>query len=83
MVIEAIEEKPVQRFVVNAGMYVLSAEAVALVPPAIFYDMPSLFQRLVDAGRPTRCHPIAGYWLDIGRMGDYERANHDFDQVFR
>lgn len=81
--IEAIEEKPVQRFVVNAGMYVLSAEAVALVPPAIFYDMPSLFQRLVDAGRPTRCHPIAGYWLDIGRMGDYERANHDFDQVFR
>ena len=56
---------------------------MALVPPAIFYDMPSLFQRLVDAGRPTRCHPIAGYWLDIGRMGDYERANHDFDQVFR
>jgi dTDP-glucose pyrophosphorylase len=81
--IEAIEEKPMQRFVVNAGMYVLSPEAVALVPRGRYYDMPTLFQQLVDAGRTTRCHPIAGYWLDIGRMGDYERANHDFEQVFR
>jgi dTDP-glucose pyrophosphorylase len=81
--IEAIEEKPMQRFVVNAGMYVLSPEAVVLVPRGRYYDMPTLFQQLVDAGRPTRCHPIAGYWLDIGRMGDYERANHDFEQVFR
>lgn len=81
--IETIEEKPMQRFVVNAGMYVLSPEAVALVPRGRYYDMPTLFQQLVDAGRTTRCHPIAGYWLDIGRMGDYERANHDFEQVFR
>ncbi len=81
--IEAIEEKPMQRFVVNAGMYVLSPEAVAMVPRGRFFDMPTLFQQLVDAGRRTRCHAIAGYWLDIGRMGDYERANRDFEQVFR
>jgi dTDP-glucose pyrophosphorylase/CBS domain-containing protein len=81
--IEAIEEKPMQRFVVNAGMYVLSPEAVAMVPLGRSYDMPTLFQQLVDAGRATRCHPIAGYWMDIGRMGDYERANLDFEQVFR
>jgi dTDP-glucose pyrophosphorylase len=81
--IEAIEEKPMQRFVVNAGMYVLSPEAVALVPRGRYFDMPTLFQQLVDAGLPTRCHAVAGYWIDIGRMGDYERANHDFGQVFR
>lgn len=72
-----------QRFVVNAGMYVLSPEAVALVPRGRYFDMPTLFQQLVDAGLPTRCHAVAGYWIDIGRMGDYERANHDFGQVFR
>jgi dTDP-glucose pyrophosphorylase len=81
-VIAAIEEKPVQRFMVNAGMYVLSPQAVARVPRGP-YDMPALFQQLVAEGRPTRCHPIAGYWLDIGRMGDYERAQHDFAEVFR
>ncbi len=81
--IEAIEEKPVQRFVVSAGMYVLSPAAVALVPRGCHFDMPSLFQTLVAQGRPTRCHPIDGYWLDIGRMPDYERANSDFPEVFR
>lgn len=81
--IEAVEEKPMQRFVVNAGMYVLSPEAVAMVPRSRYYDMPTLFQQLVESGRRTRCHAVAGYWLDIGRMGDYERANHEFPQVFR
>jgi NDP-sugar pyrophosphorylase family protein len=30
----------------------------------------------------TRCHHIDGYWLDIGRMADYERANLDFAEMF-
>jgi NDP-sugar pyrophosphorylase family protein len=31
----------------------------------------------------TRCHRVEGYWLDIGRMPDYERANIDFAEVFQ
>ena len=80
--IAAIEEKPVQRFMVNAGIYVLSPSVVARVPHGPF-DMPALFDRLLEEGLPTRCHPISGYWLDIGRMGDYERAQHDFEEIFR
>ncbi|MFN9805820.1 MAG: nucleotidyltransferase family protein [Betaproteobacteria bacterium] len=80
--IEALEEKPVQRFMVNAGIYVLSPAAVARVPRSAF-DMPALFQKLLAEGYSTRCHPIAGYWLDIGRMGDFERAQRDFAEVFR
>ena len=81
--IEAIEEKPVQRFVVSAGMYVLSPQVLDLVPHDEFFDMPSLFELMVEQRRSTRCHHINGYWLDIGRMPDYERANLDFAEVFR
>ncbi len=81
--IEAIEEKPVQRFVVSAGMYVLSPSALALVPPGQCCDMPSLFETMVARGLRTRCHHTDGYWLDIGRLPDYERANIDFAEVFR
>jgi dTDP-glucose pyrophosphorylase len=81
--IETIEEKPTQRFMVNAGMYVLSPEAVSMVPRQQYYDMPMLFHNLVQAGRSARCYLISGYWIDIGRMGDFERANVEFDQVFR
>jgi dTDP-glucose pyrophosphorylase len=81
-VIERIEEKPIQRFVVSAGIYVLSPEAIPLVPASSFFDMPSLFERMVQNGLRTRCHHIDGYWLDIGRMSDYERANLEFNKVF-
>ena len=82
-VIESIEEKPIQRFVVSAGMYVLSPAALAHVPKDTLFDMPSLFDALVRSGKRTRCHPIDGYWLDIGRATDYEKAKSDFDEVFR
>lgn len=81
--IESIEEKPIQRFVVSAGMYALSPRALEFVPRNQFFDMPSLFDSLVREGLQTRCHHVSGYWLDIGRLPDYERANLDFAEVFR
>ena len=81
--IEAIEEKPVQRFVVSAGIYVLSPGVLRHVPADTYFDMPSLFEALTRDGRRARCHYINGYWLDIGRMPDYERANLDYPEVFK
>lgn len=81
--IETIEEKPVQHFVVNAGMYVLSPPVLDLVPHGQFFDMPALFEAMLRRGMQTRCHHVDGYWLDIGRLPDYERANDDFAKVFR
>ncbi|UPJ51963.1 nucleotidyltransferase family protein [Bradyrhizobium sp. 200] len=80
--IEAIEEKPVQRFVVSAGMYVLSPQVLELIPQQQPVDMPTLFELMLRQGMQTRCHHIDGYWLDIGRMADYERANLDFAEIF-
>ena len=54
------------------------AHALDLVPSGPFFDMPALFDALVRKGMRARCHHIEGYWLDIGRMPDYERANMDF-----
>jgi dTDP-glucose pyrophosphorylase/CBS domain-containing protein len=81
--IEAIEEKPVQRFVVSAGIYVLSPQVLPLVPSATYFDMPSLFEELARRKRRARCHHINGYWLDIGRLPDYERANLEYSEVFK
>jgi dTDP-glucose pyrophosphorylase len=81
--IEAIEEKPVQSFIVNAGMYVLSPLSLGLIPRNVAFDMPSLFDAMMQHGMATRCHHIDGYWLDIGRMADYKRANVDFAEIFR
>ena len=82
-VIRALDEKPTQRFMVNAGMYALSPHALALIPGDRRMDMPEVFNALRDAGEKTCCHPVRGYWLDVGRVADYEQAQIEYDETFR
>ena len=72
-----IEEKPVFRHIVNSGIYVLSPEAIRYVPPNEPMDMPELFGCLVAQGLRTVAFPIREYWIDVGRIDDYKRANGD------
>jgi len=74
-----IEEKPVYRTMVSAGIYVLEPHALQFLPKGGFYDMPTFLQDLIDRGLRTTCFPIHEYWLDIGRVEDLERANEYFD----
>lgn len=78
----SIEEKPIQRFFVNAGIYVLQPEVLDLIPSGLPLDMPSLFDKLIEIEKETAVFPVREYWLDIGRMSDFERANGEFDRVF-
>lgn len=77
-----IDEKPVQRFFVNAGIYVLEPESLKLIPDNNYFDMPSLFDKLIEQEKETLGFPVHEYWLDIGRLADFEKANGEFEQVF-
>jgi len=78
-----IREKPVEVFPVSAGIYVLSPNALGLIPGDRPFDMPELLTA-VDANWPGRvsCFPISDYWIDIGRAEDLERARAEFDKHF-
>jgi dTDP-glucose pyrophosphorylase len=76
--IEAIEEKPMQRFFVNAGIYALSPEALDHLPTKTMFDMPTLFEHLIAAGKTTAAYPLREYWLDIGRLEEFERAQREW-----
>ena len=80
--ITGIEEKPVQRFFVNAGIYVLAPEALPFIAAEQLLDMPTLFERLIGEGRETVVFPLREYWLDVGHLADYERANGEYHSVF-
>jgi dTDP-glucose pyrophosphorylase len=80
--IAGLEEKPVHRVLVNAGVYVLSPEVISKVPKETFFDMPELFEALIAEGQPTRCYRVHGYWRDIGCHEDFCKANSDFPEVF-
>ncbi len=72
-----MEEKPVQRFYVNAGIYVLSNEVIKNVKKSHRIDMPTLLEDKISEGNNIIMFPIHEYWLDIGRMDDFKKAQID------
>lgn len=81
--IESIIEKPIHKFFVNAGIYLLSPEVLKFIPSNTFYDMPTLFEQVIEKKYNVLSFPIHEYWLDIGRVVDYERANSEYANIFK
>ena len=80
--IVSIEEKPVQKFFVNAGIYVLNPECINEIPKDEFFDMPTLFEMLIKKDKKTISFPLREYWLDIGQIEEYKKANKEYHEVF-
>ncbi|MBW2030714.1 MAG: nucleotidyltransferase family protein [Deltaproteobacteria bacterium] len=80
----SMDEKPLQRFFVNAGIYVFEPDVLKLVKEYEAADMPDVLQR-VNTRYPgaIACFPITEYWLDIGRIDDYEKAQKEYEKVFK
>ena len=79
----SIEEKPTQKFSVNAGLYALSPEAWSMIPHDRAYDMPSLVEQVIAEGRKPAAYSVRDYWIDIGYPADFARANAEFGLFFR
>jgi dTDP-glucose pyrophosphorylase/predicted transcriptional regulator len=78
-----LDEKPVHRFFVNAGIYVLDPSTLDHVPRDTYFDMPVLFEKLLAMKLEVAPFPIREYWLDIGRLDDLERAKGEYPEVFK
>ncbi len=73
--IVGFEEKPVARSHINAGVYVLSPNALSVLQKNEPCDMPTLFARLQTLGKRTLAYPMHEPWLDVGRPNDLDVAN--------
>ena len=80
--VTSIEEKPTQSFFVSAGIYMFSPIVLDFIPKGVFYDMPTLFGELLKQGFAVYPFFIREYWLDIGKMDEYRRANDEYEGVF-
>ncbi len=80
--ITSIVEKPIKKFFVNAGIYILSPNIFEFIPKDEFFDMPTLFNILIEKQKKVLSFPIHEYWLDIGRMSDFEQAQNEYFRIF-
>lgn len=76
--VSQITEKPLYKYFVNAGIYALSPEVFKCLDFKGYYDMPNLMDDLLAKELPVGGFPLTEYWMDIGQMPDFERAQTDY-----
>jgi dTDP-glucose pyrophosphorylase len=77
-----IEEKPLRREMISAGIYVLSSQALAHVPDCGLCDMPTLLEIVAQRIAPVAVFHLREYWLDIGQLDDLRRAQEEITGLF-
>ena len=62
------------------GIYIFDPRVRQHIPPNQRLDLPDLLMGLLAEQEIVQCYMYDGYWLDIGRVDDYQRAVEDFEQ---
>ncbi|WP_428935849.1 nucleotidyltransferase family protein [Streptomyces sp. ACT015] len=74
----AFTEKPSVDYRVSMGVYGLSRATLEEYTPGLPLGFDELVLDLLAARTPPHAYDFDGYWLDIGRPDDYDRANAEF-----
>lgn len=80
-VVVSFKEKPEYKLSVSMGVYVFNKKVLDFVPAGKSFGFDDLMLTLLDKSQTIKVYPYDGYWLDIGRLEDYEKANEDIGKI--
>jgi len=78
--IRSLKEKPTYTYYINAGIYLMKRSLVDLIPEGV-YNATDLLEKLIAEQYTVTYFPMLGYWLDIGRHEDYQKACVDINHI--
>lgn len=79
--VKSLKEKPRYNYFSNAGIYILKKDLLKMIPEETFFDITDLMDKALAMNLNLVTYPINGYWLDIGRYEDYNRAQEDIKHL--
>jgi NDP-sugar pyrophosphorylase family protein len=78
---KGFREKPEYQFDVSMGVYAMNKKILNFVPDNEPFGFDHLMLKLLETRQRIAVFPYDGYWLDIGRPEDYEKANEDIQNI--
>lgn len=75
--IKSFKEKPTYTYYSNGGVYLFKRKLLKYLPENIFFNTTDFIQNLIDDNLKVISYPFLGYWLDIGKHDDLEKAQRD------
>ena len=68
-----IEEKPIKKYLINAGIYVIEPSVIKKMKKNLKIDMTTLVKKFIKQKEVT-VFPLHEFWIDIGNHEDYEKV---------
>jgi NDP-sugar pyrophosphorylase family protein len=78
--VTGIQEKPDLITYAMAGIYMMKPGILDCIPADTYFGIDKLVQGMLEQDIPVRKYDIEEYWLDIGRIDDYEKAQDDYEK---
>jgi NDP-sugar pyrophosphorylase family protein len=78
-----VEEKPDIVTYILAGIYVMKPEIIDIIPENTYYGIDTLIKDMLKAKMKIVKYEMEEYWLDIGRLNDYEEAQNIYQKHFK
>ncbi len=72
--IQGVKEKPTYNYYANAGIYLIKKKLFNLIPDNVFYNATDFIDTLIAKHHKVIRYPLTGYWIDIGKPEDYQKA---------
>jgi dTDP-glucose pyrophosphorylase len=79
--VKSFKEKPTYTYYSNGGIYLMKKEMLKYIPKNTFFDAPDLMQELINNDLKVISFPFSGYWLDVGKHEDFEKAHIDIHNI--
>lgn len=80
-IITNIKEKPSFTYYSNGGMYLLKKKLLEIIPNKIQFSATDFMEKIITNKLKIKSFIHNGYWLDIGKHEDYQRANEDIKTI--
>jgi NDP-sugar pyrophosphorylase family protein len=80
--VTGIQEKPDIVMFILAGIYVMKPEIFKYFPRNTYFGMDTLIKNMLIKNDPITKFDLKEYWLDIGRLNDYEQAQEAYTTHF-
>ena len=80
--VTGIQEKPNIVMYILSGIYVMKPEIFKFFPKDEYFGMDNLILKMLEEDKVVSKYDLKEYWLDIGRLNDYEKAQEVYNEHF-
>lgn len=79
--VKSFKEKPTYTYYSNGGIYLMKREMLGYIPQNTFFNATDLMEELITKNKKIISFPFSGYWLDVGKHEDFEKAQNDINNI--